>query len=211
MTAPDRPDSGERTLHDYSLYVSAFQKWINKNCPDAVFLRDITADNAAMYAASIIKAGKSAGTYNKHTGFLKLLFSILAEAARIEKNPFEKIARKKKNTQSRRELTIQELITILDSATGDLYSLLLLGATTGLRLGDCCTLKWSDIDLARQIIRRVPNKTARRETSKPVTIGIPEKLHNALSLEPDKVGYVLSDMARRYTKSSLPRWHNKTD
>jgi site-specific recombinase XerD len=39
-----------------------------------------------------------------------------------------------------------------------------------LRLGDCATLKWNEVDLKRQQIRRVPRKTARR---KPVATVIP--------------------------------------
>ena len=164
--ASNRPDSGPRTLNDYSLYCTAFKAWLKKNHPDAVYMRDVTPEIAGEYAASITGAGKSPGTFNKHIGFLKLLFTVLETPARIVKNPFGSIKRRKLKTQSRRELTIEELYNILDKATGDLALLLGLGTFTGLRLGDCCTLKWSEVDLIRQIIRRIPNKTASRDTAK---------------------------------------------
>jgi integrase len=91
-------------------------------------------------------------------------------------------------------------MTLLDSATGDLYVLLLLGATTGMRLGDCCTLKWSEVDLIRRIIRRVPNKTARRKSSKQVVIGIPEQLFYTLQERENKTGYVLPEFAKMYNR-----------
>jgi integrase len=202
-TAQGRPDTGALTMKDYKGYFSAFETWLKKNHKDIIYLRDITPEIAEKYAASITHAGKSPNTYNKHTGFLKLLFKVLSKTAKIIENPFQEIKRKKKNTQSRRELTVQELLTILNGSTGDLHLLLLIGATTGLRLGDCCTLKWGEVDLVRQVIRRQPNKTARRESSKPVIIGIPEQLLNALSQEPDQTGYVLPEMARRYNTPSL--------
>lgn len=38
---------------------------------------------------------------------------------------------------------------------------IVLAYHTAFRLGDVCTLKWSEVDMANQVIRKVPNKTAR--------------------------------------------------
>lgn len=38
--------------------------------------------------------------------------------------------------------------------------LIVLGYSTGLRLGDCCTLRWEHVDRAEQVIRKVLNKTS---------------------------------------------------
>jgi integrase len=207
-SASNRPDSGERTMQDYGLYYSAFFKWVKNNYSDLAYLKDITADIASKYATSIIEAGKSPGTFNKHIGFLRLLFDTLEETAKIIKNPFAKIKRRKLKTQSRRELTIEELYNILQAATGDLTLLLSLGTFTGLRLGDCCTLKWSEVDLVRRVIRRVPNKTASRSTSKPVVIGLPSALYNQLAEIPaeKRNGYIIPEYAELYKSlSTRPR------
>lgn len=114
-------------------------------------------------------------------------------------NPFEKVRRMKLKTETRRELTIAELRTILTSATGELQTLLAIGTFTGLRLGDCCTLTWGEVDLDRGLIRRIPNKTAK--SGKRVLIGIPEALADVLSLIPTdrRTGYVLPHFAELYT------------
>jgi integrase len=209
--ATNRPDSGERTLKDYSLYYSAFLAWLNSNHPGIVYMRDVSSKVAGQYAANMTRAGKSPGTYNKHTGFLKLLYKVLEEQARTIRNPFGQITRRKLKTQSRRELTTEELYKALDAASGDLALLLGLGTFTGLRLGDCCTLRWGEIDLVKKVIRRIPNKTANRDSSKPVLIGIPDVLLNHLLDIPlgSRTGYLLPDYAERYlslrTRSEITR------
>jgi integrase len=76
----------------------------------------------------------------------------------------------------------------------------MLGTFTGLRLGDCCTLKWGEVDLDRQLIRRVPQKTSSRK-QKPVLIGIPAALHAKLTETPasKRKGYVVPRYAKLYT------------
>jgi len=54
------------------------------------------------------------------------------------------------------------------------------------------------VDLARGIIRRIPNKTAK--SGKPVVVGIPPALHERLSAVKGRTGYVLPDMAERYQR-----------
>jgi integrase len=202
MRAPERPDSGPRTMADYESHWTRFENWIEATSPDTVFLRDVTVSTAAEYAGDLGSAGLSGNSFNKHIGFLRLCFRVLADVARIAANPFDKIKRKLQRPHSRRELTIAELTTILDRAAGDLSLLLYIGAATGLRLGDCCLLGWGDVDLARGIILRIPNKTAK--TGKPVKVGIPQKLHDRLSAIPAKArtGYVLPGMADRYQRES---------
>jgi len=198
LQSPDRPDTGERTLVDYSSYWNRFFKWIKKTAPDTHSLRDITPKTAQDYAATLNGETVSPNTYNKHTGFLKLFFRVLQDTAGLKENPFEKIRKKNLKTNTRRELTLAELKDILEKATGDLQTLLYLGTFTGLRLGDCCTLKWGETDIDRGLIRRVPNKTAKNHT--PVLVGIPAALHAKLSETPKakRKGYVLPRFAELY-------------
>ena len=135
--------------------------------------------------------------------FLKLFFRVLAEPARMKANPFEGISHKKLRPHARRELSLAELKAILESASGELQTLFYLGTFTGLRLGDCCTLKWGEVDLDRGIITRVPNKT-RSRGAKPVKIGIPSALFNKLSETPPRKrrGYVLPEHAALYTHAN---------
>lgn len=196
----ERPDSGEGTLSRYKGYWTKFREWFQELNPDAKYLRDINSRHVQNYATHLVKIKASPNTFNKHTSFLKLFFRTLEDAARLKANPFERIKRKKLKTETRRELTLEELKTILETANGELKTLLYIGTFTGLRLGDCATLKWGEIDLIRGIIRRVPGKT-KSQNGKVVTIGIPAALHVILSDTPKskRKGYVVPNFADRYT------------
>ena len=63
--------------------------------------------------------------------------------------------------------------------TTEWYKLFLIGIYTGLRLGDCCRLDWSQVDLGAGVIQLVPQKT-RRHHQRMVTIPIHPALGRAL-------------------------------
>jgi integrase len=198
LKSPDRPESGAGTMRNYVGQWQRFEKWTKRQDPKPLTLRDITAQTAQNYAATLNGGAVSPNTYNKHIAFLRLFFRVLADAAGLKENPFDKIRSKNLKTNSRRELTIAELKCILESATGELQTLLYIGTFTGLRLGDCCTLTWGETDLDRGLIKRIPNKTAKN--GKPVLIGIPAALHSKLSETPPekRKGYVLPRYADLY-------------
>ena len=60
-----------------------------------------------------------------------------------------------------------------------------IGTYTGLRLGDCATMKWNEVDLKRGQIRRIPRKTARRKPDA-IVIPIHPVLRNLLAEIPAK-------------------------
>jgi len=195
----DRPDSGPRTLNDYKGHWKRFERWLSDNEPFRVYLRDVSPQITRDYVGTLQKF--SSNTFNKHLSFLRLAFDVLQEPARITTNPFEKVKSKRLQTESRRALTIEELRQILTEARGDFEILLALGTFTGLRLGDCCTLKWGEVDLVAGVIRRIPNKTRTRKP-KPVVVGIPPMLAGMLQEIPKKSrkGHVLPALANQYSK-----------
>ena len=201
MDSPERPQgSGELTLKRYRGHHDRFCEWVQKTDLDMQYMRDITPAVARSYSVDLTRAGFGPNTYNKHIGFLKLLFRVLADEARTRVNPFEKVKSKELKPNSRRELTIQELAAILDTADGELSLLLYLGAATGLRLGDCATLQWKEVDLTKRVIRRIPNKTAKK--GQQVLVGIPPALHAILSETPKtrRKGDALPNLATKYAR-----------
>ena len=167
----NRPDPGPATLHQYVLQYGRFATWVKANHTEIVELRDVTSTVAEEYADEIAAAGISANTFNKHIRLLMLLFRVLKKRARLRDNPWEDIQRKKEEPNTRRELTSEELQKVVGSAEGEIRTLFAIGIYTGLRLGDCATLRWSEVDLNRGIIIRVPRKTGRGR-AKPVHIPI---------------------------------------
>lgn len=220
----NRPDSGDRTLKGYATQWRQFVNWMKDVHPGTTMLADVGSDIAQEYARyllsevreivtrkrrkrewqeeKIIKPAYTTNTYNKHIRVHELVFRVLSRQAGITVNPWTDISRKRENKASRRELTVEELNTICNKASGELQTLLLLGMYTGLRLGDCCTLRWSEVDLDRGIILRVPSKTARRKNA-PVHVPVHPTLFSFLSETPKRKrkDYVLPALAARYQQN----------
>ena len=199
LASPNRPDSGNSTLRQYEFQWRAFADWMQDKHADAPTLRDVSKEIAEEYASSLNHGRFSPSTYNKHLNLLTLVFRVVKHKAKITANPWEEIQRKRLVTHSRRELTIDELKKVCQSATGELKTLFALGVYSGLRLGDCATLRWSEVDLARGIIRRIPNKTARRNP-KPVLVPIHPVSRGMLAEIPaeNRGEYVLPEIAALY-------------
>lgn len=209
LTSPNRPDSGRSTLRQYEFQWQAFADWIIQKHPSVRLLRDVTKAIAEEYAASMNDGKFSPSTYNKHLNLLALVFRVVKRKAKLEHNPWESpkyggfLQRKRAVANGRRELTIEELRKVCQTAAGELRVLLALGVYTGLRLGDCATLRWGETDLQRAVIRRIPNKTARRNP-KPVVVPIHPTLQNMLSETPadKRIEYVLPDIVALYNRRS---------
>jgi integrase len=205
LASPNRPDSGKSTLRQYEFQWQAFADWMKEKHADVLTLRDVTKEIAEEYASSMNHGRFSPSTYNKHLNLLTLVFRVVKHKAKLTGNPWESpkrggnIQRKRMITNSRRELTIDELRKICQTATGELQTLLALGIYSGLRLGDCATLRWGEVDLPRAMIRRIPNKTARRNP-KPVIVPIHPILRDMLAVTPpdQRREYVLPEMAALY-------------
>jgi len=204
LSATGRPDSGEHTLRDYEGYFDAFAAWMKKIHPDATTLRAVTFATTGEYAAHLTaERGLSSNSFNKHVRFMELLFRVLKEPARLTVNPWEGIKRKRAIMESRRELTIDELKTVCAAATGEMRLLFAIGIYTGLRLGDCTTLRWGEVDLRRGLIRRIPGKVARRNP-RPVIIPIHAVLNTILNEIPvrERGPYVLPETAALYLRDT---------
>ncbi len=182
LKSPERSDAGEVTLDGYLLKWNIFEKWIEARRPSGE-LRAVTLQDATDFAAELVEKGLTPNTFNKYIALFSLMFRVLNDTARITVNPWAKIKRKRLNTQGRRALTVKELQTVLESATGELQTLLIIGAYSGLRLCDAVTLDWSEVDLVRGIITLQPKKTASR-TGKFVGVPIHPTLQAALSQTP---------------------------
>ncbi len=209
LKSPRRPDSGPVTLKYYAMQWRRFERWMTERKKDAS-MRDVDADTAEAYASFLTAGGASSNTYNKHLALLQLVFRVLGQipANKITVNPWANIQRRRLAPHSHRELTIEELRRVCDAATGEFRTLLAIGIYTGLRLGDAATLQWGEVDLTRDLIQRVPRKTARR-SGKPVQVPIHKTLSAILAETPEKSrrGPVLPETCAAYNADgySVPK------
>ncbi len=171
----DRPDT-RSTAYLYWHICDTFGQFLIKK--GIRRLADVTVPIAEKYLAQ----WKSSNTHGKHLTFLKHLYTtLLREGKLIGTNPFDLIQPLPKESHSRKPLSRDLVMKLIDTADGDIKGLIIVGYYTGLRLGDCCTLNWLDIHLERYVIERVPNKTRSRSRAV-VKVGIPEPLRQLLSM-----------------------------
>ena len=212
MTCSKRPASCRRykagdniprnsTPGNYRAYYSRFKAWL-KHHRKVRLLSEITPDMASAFMDHIDDIS-SANTHGKYLFFLKNFFSTLAGAGKIiiKENPFADIDAKEGEVHSKRPLSREQIANLLDNATGEMKILIAAGYFIGLRLGDCATLKWCEVDLNRQIIERQPRKTkttAKNKDKALVKVGVPPYLATLLAELPQVGEYVLPDTARRY-------------
>ena len=214
MSCPNRPASCKRmtteyarytTKNNYHSYFNKFSAWIMENY-QIHLLSDVTQEIASEFMEKI-RRENSSGTHNKYLQFLKCFFSTLIKSKKItSENPFSNIDKAALEYNSKKPLTIEQIALLINRATGDMRLLVALGYFCGLRLGDSCTLLWSEIDLSRRIIQRVPSKTAHTVKDKAqaaVKIGIPPYLFQMLEAVPEQErhGYLLPNFAVRYNAS----------
>lgn len=110
-------------------------------------------------------------------------------------NHFEKIPPKELDTVYRAPYSPEELAAIMEACQDDdfIRPIIVTGMCTAMRRGDCCQLKWTDVDLPGRFISVKTSKT--RQT---VTIPILPLLLNELENRPHGGQYVFPEQAEMY-------------
>ncbi len=182
-----------------------FSSWMEVNHPEMTQLKMLNEDAVGEYLRTY-RANHTASTYNSVVCVLREICRIVAEKAGMVDDPWIGVRLLPDDVHSRRELTSDELGRLMSAAAraGDDWLLLFcIGAYTGLRLGDCCTLAWTDVKLERGIIQVIPQKTKSHSQGIPVTIPIHPDLHSRLAKRKQvaESEYVIPDFAKWYHES----------
>jgi integrase len=196
----DEVKASKEVLENYERQLQHFGKWVAEAYPEVKALNHVTLPMAKAYRRHLASSGRSPNTVNKYLSGLFLIWKIVRTEAQITDNPWtdEAVGREEEDTTGREAFTADEVKAICERATGDMQHLFALAAMTGLRLKDCCLLKWSEADLRAGEIRKVPAKTKRFKNGK-VVIPMPPVLRRILlGLTRDQSEYVLPAIADRY-------------
>lgn len=190
------PECGADNLKNYGGYWRIFCNWLSDQNKEIMYMREVT-DEIAKEFAGYLEQVKAGNTFNKYRAFLFSFFKVLQPYSRTENNPFECIKRKEKVKANRkRNLTKDELLKVLQVVPEDLRLLFWLGISTGLRLGDVCTLKWNNVDFDKNVIQKINNKTG-NETISPLLVNVAEMLLQTPTEE--RTGYIMPELAEQYT------------
>ncbi len=198
----DRPQCSSVTLEDYERRWRKFVDWMAVENGGITVMEHVTRTIARDFVKTLDKSGLSANRRNKIIQGCKLVFATLSEDCGMMQNPFSGIKNKTLTTRSHRELSEGELLTVCQSADGEMRTLLAVGIYTAMRLGDACLLRWEDIMLDRNQISIMPRKT--RRLGKRLVIPIHSILKSILeeTPRPDRVGYVVPKLAVRYERDA---------
>ena len=210
VKSPNRNDLAPSTLHAKKNVWFHFAKWMERNYLPVDDLAGVTPEAIAEYLACL-RVDLCGSSYNGRVCILREIFHVLAEKAGLEDDPWEGVRLRPDDSHSRRELTMAELTRLIMSAKksgGEWYKLFLIGIYTGMRLGDCCKLEWTSVNLAAGIIQLVPQKT-RRHHNRLVTIPIHPALREALEETPalERGGFVLKELSEHYNKAKWKIGH----
>ena len=141
--SPRRKDCSAAMLDDYCGKLAQFAEWAGGKRAVA----DVGDALAEKYAAHLGET-VSGNTANKHLNALTACWNALQRAEGLRGNPWQGIPRKRLAGHPRRVLTQEEIGRLLAATSGELRALFLIGARTGLRLGDAVRLHWEDFDAA---------------------------------------------------------------
>ena len=203
-----------------------FLAFMHGEHPEIENLIDVTDAHAQEYIALLQKTGRydKAITYTRGAGkncrtitrlkaegalsarSLQLyqmvcaeVFSLLAKDAGLQDNPFASVRRAKSDAETREAFTPEELKTIYDNLDDFTRPLFMMAVWTGLREGDICTLKWSEVDLDRRLIDRKTRKTGAK-----LKIPISNQLYAFILSVPrsEDSEYVFPEHAQMYLTNS---------
>ena len=180
--SPNRRDIARTTLESKRTVWMGFARWMEQNHVEIGHLAEVTENEVAEYLAEF-RCHHAATTYNNHVCVLREVFRLLADKAGITHDPWAGVCLRADDSMSRRELSLDEVGRLYAAASkeGLEWKLLMVtGIYTGMRLGDCCRLSWESVNLERQVIQVIPEKTKKHAHGRPVTIPIHPQLQAEL-------------------------------
>lgn len=198
-------DLVDGSLKNYMTIINKLVSWLKSNT-NAKYMDEVTSSDATKYLNELSER-LGATTYNINLVFFKKLWTIFKDEATLSSNIWEKFKKRKASSHtSRRPLTSDEVMKLMVEVKDDpdLSVLFAIGIYTGLRLSDCCLLKWENIDMHTRIISVVPIKT-KRHLQSPIEIPIHQTLYSILCRmhTPISSGYVSPKNAKAYKSSKI--------
>jgi len=193
MKIPRRKKLNERYADQSRAILSKFAAFVQEHNPHAEEIAHVTRQLAREFMDAEAARGMTAKTWNDTLKLLRATFKHLMPAGSI--NPFSNMPTRETETIFRKPFKPEELKAIVDAAEVDDFvrPILITAICTAMRRGDCCLLKWKDVDLDQRFITVKTSKTGQT-----VDIPIFPMLYEELSRWQPSGAYVFPEQATMY-------------
>lgn len=145
-----KPTVKPSTFSNYAIIV---EKHISPKLGD-IKLQKIKLENVQHFVNSLVDDGLSVGTVRNIFRVLHAITKKAQEMGRLHVNPCELVKLPEHRKKEAQLLTLKEQKKLESAALGDKNGFaIMLAIYTGMRLGEICALKWTDVDLDNEVIR----------------------------------------------------------
>jgi len=138
-----------------------FADFVHDKKPHVVQFIQVTPELAKAYMEHREADGVSSKTWNDTLKLLRATFKHLHPQVAEGQNPFGRLVTRALETVSRHPFSPEEMRKILDECAGDdfIRPIIVTGMCTAMRRGDCCLLRWEDVDMKAGFITVKTSKT----------------------------------------------------
>jgi integrase len=150
----DRLPKKRKTLHiryvtDVHATIRRFVEYVQKNFPEIVEAGQVTRGMARGFMDAESDRKVHAKTWNDSLKRMRAIFKFLQIEFGVLRNPFEGISAHEEEHVHRKPFTMEEVEKLLKAVKDDEFCrpIIVCGLSTAMRRGDCCLLKWSDVNM----------------------------------------------------------------
>lgn len=127
-------------------------------------LAHVTPKDVFVYRNSILRAGKTARTANLSVKVVSAAFNKALRQGYITSNPCTALDSLPFESEEKGTFSGAQVAKLVRAAEGDWKGAIMLAYYTGARLGDVANMRWSAIDLKRELVIFTPSKTHKAVT-----------------------------------------------
>jgi len=199
---PRKKNLSKRYVSQARSWISAFVAFVAKEQPSAKHMADVSVNSAEDFMALEENRGSTPKTYNDWLILLRSVFKRLKNKATLLQNPFEDLPLKDLETIGQSPYSPDDLAMIIKAVMKPEHDfirpIIFAAMCTAMRRGDCCRLKWADID---PTIRFIVVKTAKKGSLATIPIFplLQEEIRRRL---PRKGKFVFPEAEVQYSKNA---------
>lgn len=144
-------DASKKTIQNYTSDLRLFIEWLTADSAEPFDPAAVTAYDVKRFKEHLQEIGRKPATVNRYLISLKMYFDYCIDAGMIEKSPARKVRHIPAEKEAPRSITQRDEMRLVRAVErfGSLrdYTIIVLMLHTGLRAGEVCKLRWSDVTM----------------------------------------------------------------